>query len=109
MSDSENSAIPPEPERGNNQNNLHTRIAAVLYARDGFTGPFSEAEEFIRRDCLNGADAVIAELGLRREWGALDDEDNGVLSDTRDQLLPMHKREILKSRYITDWVPAGNE
>lgn len=49
------------------------------------------------------ADAVIAELGLRREWGALDDEGNGTLADTREELVPVYGLETIKTRWITDW------
>jgi len=56
-------------------------------------------------DCGPLADAVIDALGLRREWGALDDNDEGVLSDTRDDLTPWGV-ETIKTRWITDWVPV---
>lgn len=55
------------------------------------------------------ADAVIAELGLRREWGALDDEDNGTLADTREALTPPWGGETIKHRWITDWEAADDE
>lgn len=55
------------------------------------------------------ADAVIAELGLRREWGALDDEDNGSLADSREELSPPWDGETIKSRWITDWEVDDND
>jgi hypothetical protein len=55
--------------------------------------------------CLRLADALIGELGLRREWGALTDDDEGVLSDTRDDLKPWGT-ETIKTRWITDWQEA---
>jgi hypothetical protein len=56
-------------------------------------------------ECLRLADALIGELGLRREWGALTDDDEGVLSDTRDDLKPWGT-ETIKTRWITDWQEA---
>jgi hypothetical protein len=56
-------------------------------------------------DCAPLADAVIDALGLRREWGALDDNDEGVLADARDELKPWGV-ETIKTRWITDWVPV---
>lgn len=58
-------------------------------------------------DCGPLADAVIEVLGLRREWGALDDNDEGVLADARDELKPWGA-ETVKTRYITDWVPVAD-
>lgn len=49
------------------------------------------------------ADAVIAALGLREEFGALDDQDGGVLADAREELLPLYPKETIKRRFITDW------
>jgi hypothetical protein len=56
-------------------------------------------------DCGPLADAVIEVLGLRREWGAIDDNDEGVLADTCDELTPWDS-ETVKTRWITDWVPV---
>ena len=56
-------------------------------------------------DCGPLADAVIEALGLRREWGSLTDDDEGVLADTRDELEPWDT-ETIKTRWITDWVPV---
>jgi hypothetical protein len=71
---------------------LRTRIAAIL-SRElpgvSLTLPL--------------ADVLIAELGLRREWGALDAHDEGVLADTREELKPWGA-ETVKTRYITGWV-----
>ena len=46
---------------------------------------------------------MIGELGLRQEWGSLDDEDSGFLYDSRDELTTPHPHETIKSRWITDW------
>lgn len=51
------------------------------------------------------ADAVIAALGLREEWGALDEQDGGFLADTREELT-VGRGETLKHRYITEWEPT---
>ena len=48
------------------------------------------------------ADVLIRELGLRQEWGALDGDDSGVLTDARGELRPW-PGEIVKHRFITDW------
>jgi hypothetical protein len=59
-------------------------------------------------DCGPLADAVIAALGLRQEWGSLDENNEGVLADTLDEL----KRwpgEKIKNRWITDWEVAPDE
>lgn len=53
------------------------------------------------------ADAVIAALGLREEFGALDDQDGGVLADAREELLPLYPKETIKRRFITDWEAHG--
>jgi hypothetical protein len=53
-------------------------------------------------DCGPLADAVIEALGLRREWGSLNDDDEGVLADTRDELTPW-ETETIKTRWITEW------
>jgi hypothetical protein len=53
------------------------------------------------------ADAVISEMGLRQEWGALDDTDSGSLADTREELGELWPGETLKVRHITDWAPDG--
>ena len=48
------------------------------------------------------ADAMINKLGLRPEWGSLDEEDGGVLADTREELKTW-PGETVKRRYITPW------
>jgi hypothetical protein len=53
------------------------------------------------------ADAVIAALGLCEEFGALDDQDGGVLADAREELLPLYPKETIKRRFITDWEAHG--
>jgi hypothetical protein len=51
---------------------------------------------------VTAADTIIREMGLHQEWGALDDNDEGVLSDTREDLKPWGT-ETIKSRWITEW------
>lgn len=48
------------------------------------------------------ADAVIRELGLRQEWGALDETDSGCIYDSADEVRTL-PRETVKSRYVTEW------
>jgi hypothetical protein len=50
------------------------------------------------------SEVIVRELGLRLEWGALDDEDSGVLADSREELKAWGNEKI-KYRYITDWKP----
>lgn len=71
---------------------LRDRIAAVI---DKHTYGFPHQSYEV-------ADAVIAALQLREEWGALDEEDNGFLADTRDELRPC-PGETIKRRHITAW------
>jgi hypothetical protein len=74
---------------------LRDRIAAIL-SRElpgvSLTGPL--------------ADVIVEGLGLRREWGALNDDDEGVLSDTREGLKPWGTTETVKGRWITEWQEA---
>lgn len=92
--------------------NLRDRIAAVLN-RHKTADVYDEWA-----DCQCGhvgtrwddhvADAVIEALGLRREWGALDDNDEGALAEDRDDLRPWPS-ETIKCRWITDWEVAPGE
>ena len=50
------------------------------------------------------SEVIVRELGLRPEWGALDDEDSGFLADSREEL-KVWGNETIKYRYITDWKP----
>lgn len=50
------------------------------------------------------AQAIITNLGLREEWGSLNEDDGGFLADTREELKPWDG-ETIKKRYITDWEP----
>lgn len=77
---------------------LRSRIAAALEMADKTPLPFDDGP--VGYDHL--ADAVIRELQLRPEWGALDGEDNGTLADTREELKPW-PGETVKCRYITGW------
>ena len=92
---------------------LRTRIAAILV--DALASDAADQLLAIRYgggtqaqltvDCGPLAEAVIKALGLRREWGALDDNDEGVLADTREELKPWGA-ETVKGRWITDWQEA---
>ena len=94
------------------KDDLRDRIAAVLV--DALTADTADqllaicygggTRAQITVDCAPLADAVIEALGLRREWGALDAHDEGVLADTREELKPWGT-ETIKTRYITGWVP----
>ena len=73
---------------------LRTRIAAVI------------ARHRMDRSNYEMADAVIAELGLRQEWGIRErgEPEPGWLADTRDKLAPkLRPAELLMRRHITDW------
>lgn len=73
-----------------------TRIAAAL-----------KLKYFASDDLHNqAADAVIGALGLRVEYGALDDDHGGFLADSPEQLVPMLQGETLQQRLITDWQRA---
>ena len=73
---------------------LRTRIAAAL---QGMSGDLTF-------EAL--ADAVIAELGLRREWGICEsgEPEPGWLADERTDL-PTYRRpgDVVMTRYITEW------
>ena len=86
------------------ENSQRDRIAAVIEQNLAAQLPSDLPDryyEWIGYDTL--ADAVIAALGLREEFGALDDYDGGLLADTREELLPLHAKETIKRRFITDW------
>lgn len=57
-------------------------------------------------DAVNAANAVIRELGLREEFGALDADDSGALYDSRDEI-KLCRGETIKRRYITEWEADG--
>lgn len=80
---------------------LRTRIASAIQTRWSELTLTDTWDE----NCLILADAVIEALSLRREWGALDDNDEGVLADTREELKPWGA-ETVKGRWITDWQEA---
>lgn len=87
---------------------LRARIADALlgdHCVQGMTAPCDDC----RAHALRQADAVIAELGLRDEWGALDHDMGGVLADTREEITaqPLHHSERIMHRYITDWTADG--
>jgi hypothetical protein len=85
---------------------LRERIAKVLYERtmskSEWARPWKALYPAMQQLWLNDADAVIAELGLRLEWGALDDTDSGTLADTREELEPW-QCETIKVRLVTEW------
>jgi hypothetical protein len=71
---------------------LRDRIAAVVCDMDSLHA---------KRWSLDVADAVIEALGLRVEWGNLDDQDGGVLSDTRSDVEGYSG--AIKVRLVTEW------
>lgn len=73
---------------------LRDRVAAIIDREvDGLWEP------------LGVADAVIAELGLREEWGALDESMGGALYDSRSEVKIVNEREKVFCRFITEWEP----
>lgn len=85
---------------------LRTRIAAVMHAHQApgnacLCGweydPIIDDSHFDHQ-----AEAVIRELGLRQEWGALDETDSGCIYDSADEVRTL-PRETVKSRYVTEW------
>jgi hypothetical protein len=54
----------------------------------------------------DAAEALIQELKIRPEWGSLDENNDGILADTKEELSTVTKHETIKSRYITEWEPA---
>ena len=89
---------------------LRTRIAKILHQRFGPSlgaHPSGwDREPYGTQDMyLADADAVIATLGLRQEWGLLDDDDNGTIYDTREGAQTPLPGESLKTRHVTEWQP----
>jgi len=86
MSDSGNTPIPLVTEQSNNQN-LRTRIAAVIYhaASQWDAHPWDALAEHVQAAFRAQADAVLEELKLRRETVGL-----------------IH-------RYVTNWQGSDNE
>lgn len=85
---------------------LRTRIAAALKAEDEkpHTCPFDGEPTMASYDRL--ADAVIRKLGIRQEWGVLDEEFSGMLSDEGpDDLKVVGDGETILTRWITEWEP----
>jgi hypothetical protein len=76
---------------------LPSRIAGILHAADGTWDETSCAYR-------NQARILIETLGLHDEWGSLEDDDSGVVSDTRDELKEWPGSTV-KYRYVTDWIP----
>jgi hypothetical protein len=87
-------------------NELHERIASVLYARAmrklEWPRPWGAIPQEMKKLWLADADAVIVYLGLRQEWGALDDTDSGALYDDPTEIR-LYGDETAKTRYITEW------
>lgn len=79
---------------------LRDRIAAAIEAQK-----VSEYQGGVHpEDVMRLADAVIAALGLRPEWGSLDDDFGGILYDDRAEVTTGHGEKVY-SRYITEWRP----
>jgi hypothetical protein len=56
---------------------------------------------------VDAAETLISELNLKAEWGLLNEDDDGVLADTREDLFTLnkHESETIKLRYVTEWEP----
>lgn len=93
--------------------NLRTRIAAAIYGVqlpwDGH--PWQSLTREAQSLYLEQADAVIAELGLRVEFGWLDHEDSGMLYDSLDEARESThgSGETLRSRLVSDWEDVPEE
>lgn len=92
--------------------NLRDRVAAVLSAALAVQQrEISEFQVWQSFDMHRLTDALLTELGLRPEWGLLDDTDSGRLYDSRAEACAAKAlpRETLRIRMITDWVdvPQG--
>ena len=74
---------------------LRDRIAAALKAAD-------ESWDEVSNPYLGQADALIEQLGLRPEWGALDSDFGGTLADSPEEL-KLYGGESIMRRYITEW------
>lgn len=81
---------------------LRDRIAAVLLPDLEYAAAYNPTTRSPEDHAAALADAVIAALGLREEWGALDEEDSGFLADSREELKP-RSGETVKRRYVTEW------
>ena len=79
---------------------LHDRIAAIMWKHRcaQCDHDFDDDQSWF----THLAGALITELGLHPEWGALDDENGGTLADTREELKAW-PGETIKRRYITEW------
>jgi hypothetical protein len=79
---------------------LRNRAAEIL---DSVFFPGTTQPSQLSRDA---AEALIQELKIRPEWGSLDENNDGILADTKEELTVVGKEETIKSRYITEWEPA---
>lgn len=52
---------------------------------------------------VDATNTLINELNLKPEWGSLDDNNDGILADTREELRVIGKGETIKLRYVTEW------
>lgn len=94
--------------------NLHTRIAKVLYQRgtarddveDGWVWTWEQESEYEQRSWLEDADAVIAALGLRQEWAVADSDGDhvyvGTVEENADKYT-VQPGDHKETRYVTEW------
>lgn len=52
---------------------------------------------------VDAAETLISELEIKAEWGSLDENNDGILADTREELKVITKHETIKLRYVTEW------
>lgn len=84
---------------------LTDRIAQTLLAHpDKWDGTCCGGQDFasMQQWADHLAAVLVAELGLRDEWGALDAKYGGALYDSRNDLRVL-KGERVMHRYITEW------
>jgi len=85
------------------ENDIRTDIADILRSKevvlDGTYHLNTESAWLL-------ADELIRVLPLRREWGALDENQDGVLGDTHDDVTGFGG--TVHTRYITTWRRSEN-
>jgi hypothetical protein len=74
---------------------LREAIADAIYSTPGGGGlAFSR----------HAADSVINTLGLKLEWGKLDENEEGILADTKEKVMDSVGGKLMR-RYVSSWKP----